>query len=167
MLAGGIVLLFIDRLFRKPTIDSNEQITYSKAFLVGCWQVLAMIPGVSRSAASIIGGMQQKLTRQLAAEFSFFIAVPTMLAASCYTLFLKEWNNGMVSRKGYQLIVENKENLAAFITGNLVAFVVAMLAIKFFIHYLKEYGFKLFGWYRIIAAFILIGILLSGVMETN
>lgn len=167
MLAGGIILLFIDALFRQPSIESEEKITFSKAFFVGCWQVLAMIPGVSRSAASIIGGMQQKFTRHLAAEFSFFIAVPTMLAASCYTLFLKKWTNGTLSRRGYELILESQERVIAFLTGNIVAFVVAMLAIKFFIHYLKVYGFKIFGWYRIIAALILIAILLSGVMETN
>jgi undecaprenyl-diphosphatase len=165
MLAGGIILMFIDNLFRVHRVESDEQITFSKAFLVGCWQVLAMVPGVSRSAASIIGGMQQKFTRHLAAEFSFFLAVPTMLAASCYTIFLKKWNNGFISRRGYEIIMENKENLTAFIVGNLVAFVVAMLAIRFFINYLKIYGFRVFGLYRIIAGIILLGILLSGVME--
>src|SRR6266496_225706 len=83
MLAGGFILLFIDRVFKEHTIESEEQINFTRSFIVGCWQVLAMIPGVSRSAASIIGGMQQKFTRHLAAEFSFFLAVPTMLAASC------------------------------------------------------------------------------------
>jgi undecaprenyl-diphosphatase len=167
MLAGGIILIFIDNLFKVHTIESDDQISFPKAFLVGCWQVLAMIPGVSRSAASIIGGMQQKFTRHLAAEFSFFVAVPTMLAASCYTIFLKEWNNGFVTRKGYEIIMENKENITSFIVGNVVAFVVAMLAIKLFINYLKIYGFRAFGFYRIIAAIILLGIILSGVMETS
>ncbi|HJS54012.1 MAG TPA: undecaprenyl-diphosphate phosphatase, partial [Chitinophagaceae bacterium] len=167
MLGGGIVLLFIDRLFRKPGIESDDQITYLKAFLVGCWQVLAMVPGVSRSAASIIGGMQQKFTRHLAAEFSFFIAVPTMLAASCYTIFLKDWHNGYISRKGYEIIMETNENITSFIVGNIVAFVVAMLAIRFFINYLKIYGFKAFGLYRIIAGIILLAIILSGVIEVG
>jgi undecaprenyl-diphosphatase len=167
MLAGGIVLLFIDRLFKNQTIESDDQITFPKAFLVGCWQVLAMIPGVSRSAASIIGGMQQKFTRNLAAEFSFFLAVPTMLAASCYTIFLKEWDNGYLKRKGYQIIMENSQNLTSFIVGNIVAFVVAMLAIKFFINYLKIYGFRAFGFYRIIAGIILLAIILSGIMDVD
>ena len=167
MLAGGIVLLFIDRLFKNQTIESDDQITFPKAFLVGCWQVLAMIAGVSRSAASIIGGMQQKFTRNLAAEFSFFLAVPTMLAASCYTIFLKEWDNGYLKRKGYEIIMENSQNLTSFIVGNIVAFVVAMIAIKFFINYLKIYGFRAFGFYRIIAGIILLAIILSGIMDVE
>ena len=167
MLAGGFILLFIDNLFRVPTIESDDQITFPKAFLVGCWQVLAMIPGVSRSAASIIGGMQQKFTRYLAAEFSFFIAVPTMLAASCYTIFLKEWDNGFIKRKGYEIIMESNQNITSFIVGNIVAFVVAMLAIRFFINYLKIYGFRAFGFYRIIAGIVLLSIILSGVMEID
>lgn len=165
MLAGGFVLLVIDRLFKKQTIEADDQITFPKAFFVGCWQVVAMIPGVSRSAASIIGGMQQRFTRNLAAEFSFFIAVPTMLAASCYTIFLKDWDNGYIKRKGYTIIMENRENLISFIAGNIVAFVVAMLAIKFFINYLKIYGFRAFGFYRIIGGIILLGIILSGIMD--
>lgn len=156
MLAGGIVLLFIDKLFKKPLIESDDQLSYGKAFIIGCWQVVSMIPGVSRSAATIIGGMQQKLTRNLAAEFSFFLAVPTMFAATAHTLFLKKWNNSGIEKKGYQLILESQESITAFIVGNIVAFVVAMLAIKFFINFLKVYGFKLFGIYRIIAGLLLL-----------
>jgi undecaprenyl-diphosphatase len=167
MLTGGIILLFIDNLFKVHTIESEDQITFPKAFLVGCWQVIAMIPGVSRSAASIIGGMQQKFTRHLAAEFSFFLAVPTMLAASCYTIFLKEWNNGGIKQKGYEMIMANNENIMSFIAGNIVAFIVAMMAIKFFINYLKIYGFRAFGFYRIIAGIILLTIILSGMMEVS
>jgi undecaprenyl-diphosphatase len=167
MLAGGIILLFIDNLFKVHTIESDDQITFPKAFLVGCWQVLAMIPGVSRSAASIIGGMQQKFTRHLAAEFSFFLAVPTMLAASCYTIFLKEWNNSGTKQKGYEMIMANNENIMSFIAGNIVAFIVAMMAIKFFINYLKIYGFRAFGFYRIIGGIILLIIILSGMMEVS
>lgn len=167
MLAGGIILFFIDSLFRVHKIESDDQVSFLNAFVVGLWQVLAMIPGVSRSAASIIGGMQQKFTRHLAAEFSFFLAVPTMLAASCYTIFLKDWNNGFIRRKGYEIIMESNENIVSFITGNIVAFVVAMLAIRFFINYLKIYGFKIFGMYRIVAGLILLAIILSGVTETN
>jgi len=167
MLVGGIILLFIDNLFKVHTIESDDQITFPKAFLVGCWQVIAMIPGVSRSAASIIGGMQQKFTRHLAAEFSFFIAVPTMLAASCYTIFLKTWDNGYVKRKGYEIIMQTNENMISFVVGNLVAFVVAMLAIRFFINYLKIYGFRAFGFYRILGGIILLIIILSGMMEVS
>lgn len=167
LLVGGIILTFIDNLFRVHTIESDDQISFPKAFLVGCWQVLAMVPGVSRSAASIIGGMQQKFTRHLAAEFSFFLAVPTMLAASCYTIFVKEWDNGFIKRKGYEIIMESNENITAFAVGNVVAFVVAMLAIRFFINYLKVYGFRAFGFYRIIAALILLAIIASGVAELD
>jgi len=180
LLVGGFILLFIDNLFRVNTIESEDQITFPKAFLVGCWQVLAMVPGVSRSAASIIGGMQQKFTRYLAAEFSFFLAVPTMLAATIYSIFLKEWvqkdpfgNNildltgNAISRKGYEIILESNENITSFIVGNIVAFVVALLAIRFFINYLKIYGFRAFGFYRIIAGIILLAIILSGVMDVK
>jgi undecaprenyl-diphosphatase len=167
LLVGGIILTFIDNLFRVHTIESDDQISFPKAFLVGCWQVLAMVPGVSRSAASIIGGMQQKFTRHLAAEFSFFLAVPTMLAASCYTIFVKEWDNGFIKRKGYEIIMESNENITSFVVGNLVAFVVAMLAIRFFINYLKIYGFRAFGFYRIIAGLILLAIIASGVAELD
>jgi len=167
LLVGGIILTFIDNFFKVHTIESDDQITFPKAFLVGCWQVLAMVPGVSRSAASIIGGMQQKFTRHLAAEFSFFLAVPTMLAATCYTIFIKEWTNGFIKRKGYEIIMESNENITSFIVGNIVAFIVAMLAIKFFISYLKIYGFRAFGFYRIIAGIILLAIILSGVMEVD
>src|SRR5687767_678703 len=165
MLAGGFILVFIDNFFKVHTIESDDQITFPKAFLVGCWQVLAMIPGVSRSAASIIGGMQQKFTRHLAAEFSFFLAVPTMLAASCYTIFIKDWDNGL--KKGYEIIMQSNQNFTAFVVGNIVAFVVAMLAIRFFINYLKIYGFRAFGFYRIIAGIILLAIIFSGVMEVD
>ncbi len=166
LLIGGIVLVFVDNMFRVHTIESDDQISFPKAFLVGCWQVLAMIPGVSRSASSIIGGMQQKFTRHLAAEFSFFLAVPTMMAATCYTIFIKDWNNGILVRKGYEIILESNENITAFIVGNLVAFIVAMLAIRFFINYLKVYGFRAFGIYRIIAGIALLAIIFSGVMES-
>jgi len=165
MLVGGIVLLFIDTLFNKPVVHQDEQISYGKAFITGLWQTIAMIPGVSRSAASIIGGMQQKFTRNLAAEFSFFLAVPTMFAATAYSLFLKNWGSPGVMRKGYDIIVESKENTVAFIVGNVTAFIIAMLAIRVFIQYLKKYGFKVFGWYRIIAGIILLILLFTGYIK--
>jgi undecaprenyl-diphosphatase len=115
-----------------------------------------MIPGVSRSAASIIGGMQQKLSRNFAAEFSFFLAVPTMFAATAYSLFLKKWGEGPGQKRGYELILESGHNTTAFVVGNIVAFVVAILAIKFFINYLKKYGFRAFGIYRVIVGVLLL-----------
>jgi len=165
MLLGGIVLLFIDKVFKNPTIESEEQISFPKSFIVGCWQVLAMIPGVSRSAASIIGGMQQKFTRYAAAEFSFFLAVPTMFAAAFYSLFIKKWAADGIAKKGYQLITETSQHTTAFIVGNVVAFIVAMLAIRFFINYLKVYGFRIFGIYRILAGIILLILLATGVIK--
>jgi undecaprenyl-diphosphatase len=152
MITGGVVLLFIDNVFKEHPIDKEEEISFSKAFVIGLWQCIAMIPGVSRSAASIIGGMQQKLTRSLAAEFSFFLAVPTMFAATCYKLFT-EFDN--LAAKEIQLLM----------IGNAVAFIVAMLAIKFFIGFLQKHGFRLFGWYRIIVGVILLILILTGYLE--
>ncbi len=165
MLAGGIILLFIDNIFNKHTIRDEERISYPSAFMIGLWQCLAMIPGVSRSAASIIGGMQQRLTRSLAAEFSFFLAVPTMAAATGYSLFLKHWKGNGTEMKGYEVIMSSKQNLQAFAVGNVVAFIVAMLAIKFFIGFLQKHGFRLFGWYRIIAGIALLAMLWSGYLK--
>lgn len=165
MLAGGIILLFIDRAFNKPRVEADDQVTYTKAFIVGLWQTIAMIPGVSRSAASIIGGMQQKFTRNLAAEFSFFLAVPTMFAATVYSLFVKKWEQSGIPRKGYEIILESRDNIIAFALGNLMAFIVAVIAIRFFLNYLRVYGFKVFGWYRIIAGLILLILLFTGVIN--
>ena len=149
LLLGGIVLLFIDRAFTTHTIDREENISYPRALVIGIWQCLAMIPGVSRSAASIIGGMQQKLTRKLAAEFSFFLAVPTMMAATGYKLL-----------KGYKDI--HSEQIKLLVIGNAVAFIVAILAIKFFIGFLQKHGFRLFGVYRIIAGIVLLILIWQG-----
>ena len=117
MLLGGIVFLFIDKFFLRHDIDREEDISNKKAFTIGLWQCLAMIPGVSRSASSIIGGMQQRLTRKLAAEFSFYLAVPTMAAATGYSVFLKNWKDASGSDiKGYELILSSTQNTLAFIT---------------------------------------------------
>ncbi|MDZ4071727.1 MAG: undecaprenyl-diphosphate phosphatase [Sediminibacterium sp.] len=157
MLAGGIVLLFIDKLFQQPIIEKEEEVSFFRALLIGFWQCVAMIPGVSRSAASIIGGMQQKLTRNLAAEFSFFLAVPTMAAATGYKL-LKAW-------KETPEMLTNTDNVIALAVGNVVAFIVAMLAIKFFIGFLQKHGFRLFGWYRVIGGTILLVLVLTGYLK--
>jgi undecaprenyl-diphosphatase len=151
LILGGIFLLFIDKIFDgRQKIESEHGISYKKGIIIGFWQCLAMMPGTSRSAASIIGGMQQGLSMKLAAEFSFFLAVPTMLAVTMYSVFLKGWNIGAQELKGYEIILQGN-NLSTFIIGNLVAFVVAMFAIKFFIGILKKFGFRIWGWYRIIS----------------
>ncbi len=151
MVGGGIILLFIEKFFKNPQISDESRVTIPKAVAIGFWQCLAMMPGVSRAAASIIGGMQQKLTRSAAAEFSFFLAVPTMLAVTTYSVFLKKWNVNGIEQKGISMITADRMHLTVFIAGNLVAFVVAALAIKFFITFLKRYGFRMWGWYRIAA----------------
>ena len=156
LIVGGVILLFIDQIFTKHTIDDEKDITFKKALTIGFWQCLAMMPGTSRSAASIIGGMQQNLTRKAAAEFSFFLAVPTMLAVTAYSIFVKDWNHNGVEQKGYEMIFATPENTMSFFVGNLVAFIVAVIAIKFFIGVLTKYGFKPWGWYRIIAGILLL-----------
>ncbi|NIJ53914.1 undecaprenyl-diphosphate phosphatase [Dyadobacter arcticus] len=147
LLIGGIILLFIDRIANDKT--EEKEITYWTALKIGFFQCIAMIPGVSRSASTIIGGMLQGLSRKQAAEFSFFLAVPTMAAAGGYKLL-----------KTYDSI--KQEDIQTLLIGNLVAFVVAMLAIKFFISFLTKYGFKVFGYYRIILGLILLSLLASG-----
>jgi undecaprenyl-diphosphatase len=156
MIAGGIVLLFIEKLFRNPRIDDESRITIPRALAVGFWQCLAMMPGVSRAAASIIGGMQQKMTRSAAAEFSFFLAVPTMLAVTVYSIFLKKWHVDGMEQKGIAMITSDNMHLVAFIAGNFVAFIVAAMAIRFFITFLKRYGFRMWGWYRIVAGLVML-----------
>lgn len=153
LIIGGIIFLFIDKLFQQQTIENEGEITIKKGLIIGFWQCLAMMPGTSRAAASIIGGMQQGLTRKLAAEFSFFLAVPTMLAVTGYSVFLKDWNYMGKEQKGFEMILEGN-NLLLFIVGNIVAFVVATIAIKFFIELLKKFGFKIWGWYRIILGLV-------------
>lgn len=157
LVVGGVVLLFIDRFFNKPTVKTEPEITNKSAFIIGLWQCLAMIPGTSRSAASIIGGMQQKLTRSVAAEFSFFLAVPTMVGAT-----------GMKLYKAYKEtpeILQDKHNLMLLGVGNLVAFIIALLAIKFFIGYVQKYGFKLFGWYRIVFGLLFLALYYQGLIQ--
>lgn len=154
LILGGFILLIIDKYFQNPSVVKEEDITIKKAVTIGFWQCLAMMPGTSRSAASIIGGMQQGLTRHAAAEFSFFLAVPTMLAVTCYSVFLKTYEHSQM--KGYELILQSKDTITMFVIGNIVAFIVAFLAIKFFIGIIKQYGFKPWGWYRIIAGTLLL-----------
>lgn len=153
LVLGGVVLLFVDKWFKNPKIDDEKDISYKTAITIGFWQCLAMMPGTSRSAASIIGGMQQGLSRKLAAEFSFFLAVPTMLAVTVYSIAIKKYESGKI---GYELLLENPQNMNMFLLGNVIAFVVAILAIKFFINIISKYGFKPWGYYRIIVGIILL-----------
>ncbi|WDF70613.1 undecaprenyl-diphosphate phosphatase [Sphingobacterium oryzagri] len=152
LVVGGVVLLFVDKWFNKPAIDNSDNITYKQSFIIGLYQCLALIPGTSRSASTIVGAMTQNLTRKAAAEFSFFLAIPMMLGASIVKLykFLKE---------GHAF---SGEEINLLIIGNVVGFVVAIVAIKTFINLLTKYGFKAFGWYRIIVGLAIIGLLLSG-----
>lgn len=151
LVLGGVILLFADSWFKNPKINDEKDMSIKKAVIIGFWQCLAMMPGTSRSAASIIGGMTQGLTRKASAEFSFFLAVPTMLAVTVYSIFVKTWGKETLNpMKGYEMILSSSENITAFIVGNIVAFVVALIAIKSFIGLLNKYGFRPWGWYRII-----------------
>lgn len=143
---GGIVLLFVDKWFKDPVKTREEDITFPEAFKIGIFQCLALFPGVSRSASTIIGGLSQKLNRQTAAEFSFFLAVPTMFAATAKKM-LDFYKEGMSI---------NSEEIKLLVFGNIVAFIVAMLAIRSFIGILNRHGFKMFGIYRIVVGGILI-----------
>ena len=152
LILGGIFMLFSDKIFNKGSEETT--LTEKKAFNIGLFQCISMIPGVSRSMATIVGGMAQKLTRKAAAEFSFFLAVPTMLAATLFKM-LKLFTD----ENSAQVL---KENVDTLIIGNVVAFIVAMLAIKFFINFVTKYGFKAFGWYRIIIGGAILAMLWTG-----
>ena len=149
LLIGGILLLKVDDWFtKKEEIQTPDNISYLQAFKIGLFQCLAMVPGISRSGASIVGGMSQKLSRTTAAEFSFFLAVPTMLGATtkkCYDYY----KDGLVL---------SHDQINLLIIGNIVAFVVALIAIKSFIGFLTKHGFKMFGYYRIVAGIVLLAI---------
>lgn len=145
LIIGGVFMLFCDKLFGNG--NEKTQLTEKRAFYIGLFQCISMIPGVSRSMATIVGGMAQKLTRKAAAEFSFFLAVPTMFAATVYKMAKLFMDGGM------EIIVNN---MNALIVGNIVAFVIAMLAIKFFISFVTKYGFAAFGWYRIIVGGVIL-----------
>jgi undecaprenyl-diphosphatase len=153
LILGGMVLLFVDRWLKNPVIHEEEDITVATAVKIGFWQCLAMMPGTSRAAASIIGGMHQRLSREVAAEFSFFLAVPTMMAVTLYSVFIKTWDSG---QKGYKMILADSQHIMMFALGNVIAFVVAVLAIKLFIGLIKQYGFTIWGWYRIVVGIILL-----------
>lgn len=152
LVIGGIVLLFVDQWFNKPVIGNSDDISYLQALKIGFFQCLALIPGTSRSASTIVGGMTQSLTRKAAAEFSFFLAIPMMLGAT--VLKLKKYldSGAVLTSKEINLLV----------VGNVVGFIVAILAIRFFIGVVTRHGFRAFGWYRIVIGGIIIVMLLSG-----
>ena len=151
LVIGGVFMLFCDKIFNKG--NDETPFTEKRAFMVGLFQCISMIPGVSRSMATIVGGMAQGMTRKAAAEFSFFLAVPTMFGATVYKMYK------LLKEGGTTLIMDNIDTL---IIGNVVAFIVALLAIKFFISFVTKYGFKAFGWYRIIVGGIILVMLLTG-----
>ena len=156
MLAGGLFFLFADNLFRDPEIKDEKDVNYLTALRIGLFQCLAiLLPGLSRSAATIIGGMSLKLTRNAAAEFSFFLAVPTMFAATVYKLYKYYSDNGGFS----------SNEIKQLAIGNMVAFIVALIAIKFFIGFLKKHGFKVWCWYRIIVGCILLLLIYIGYIK--
>jgi len=152
LVIGGVILLFVDRWFNNPTIDDSDDVSYGTALKIGFYQCLAMIPGTSRSGASIVGGMTQKLSRKAAAEFSFFLAVPTMLGATGKKLLDFFQDGGSLTSHEVNMLI----------VGNVVGFLVAILAIKSFIGFLTKHGFRVFGWYRIIVGAAIIILLLSG-----
>lgn len=152
LIIGGVFMLFCDKIFNKGS--EKTELTEKRAFWIGMFQCISMIPGVSRSMATIVGGMAQKLTRKAAAEFSFFLAVPTMFAATLFKM-LKIF----MEPNGVDII---KENIGTLLIGNAVAFAVALLAIKFFISFVTKYGFKAFGWYRIIVGGIILAMIFAG-----
>jgi undecaprenyl-diphosphatase len=158
MIVGGFILLFIDKLFTSPRIHSQDSVTYKNAFIIGCYQVLSVLfPGLSRSAATIIGGLSRSLDRRTAAEFSFFLAVPTMLAASVKSA----WD---VHKTNPEIFV--KDSMVLLAVGSLVAFVVALLAIRFFITYLQRHGFRIFGYYRIFTGSLILFLLWKGIIHS-
>ena len=153
LIVGGVFMLFCDRIFNKGS--EATRLTYKRALVIGLVQCISMIPGVSRSMATIVGGMSQRLTRKAAAEFSFFLAVPTMFGATCLETYK------MISHGSGSLLMQGN-NLETLIVGSAVAFVVAILAIKFFINYVTKYGFKAFGWYRIVVGGVILLMLAMG-----
>ena len=156
MIGGGIIFLFVDRLFRHPHIESERQVSNRSAFWIGCYQVLSIVlPGFSRAGATIIGGLSQGLTRKAAAEFSFFLAVPTMLAASVKSL----WD---VHKEHPEVLT--KDNATMLALSGIVTFLVAIVVIRFFISFLQKHGFKVWGYYRIIVGLIMLTLLWRGII---
>jgi len=169
LLVGGIVLVFVDKWFK----DKEHPVTtpsYKNALIIGFFQCLAIIPGMSRSASTIIGGLTQHMTRKAAAEFSFFMAVPTMLAAATYSVLtdllhlqISDVLRFDLAKIGAGFASITPQEWQALALGNIVAFLVAMVAIRYFVAFLNKYGFKLFGYYRIIIGLIILLLMAMGV----
>ncbi len=153
LLLGGIVFILIDSWMKKSETKIEEELSYAKVLKIGFFQCIAMIPGVSRSAATIIGGITQGLSKRQAAEFSFFLAVPTMFAATAKKMF-DFYQDGITITNDQWLLLG---------VGNLVGFIVAIIAIKSFINFITKNGFKLFGWYRIIVGATIIILYFMGI----
>ncbi len=153
LLAGGVFLIFMDHFIKEKTDDTDDKISYKTAFKIGMFQVIAMVPGVSRSAATIVGGLIQGLSRKTAAEFSFFLAVPTMFAATVYKIY-EFYKDG---------VVVQSDQITYLVVGNVVAFIVAILAIRSFIGVITRYGLKVYGYYRVVVGITIIVLLLLGV----
>jgi len=156
MIAGGIIFLFVDRWFQRPSIEHENQVSNGTAFRIGCYQVLSILfPGLSRSASTIIGGMSLGLSRRAAAEFSFFLAVPTMLAATVKSM--------MDLHKEHPEAL-NTDNLSILGMSSIVTFIVSIIVIRFFIGFLKKHGFKIWGYYRIIIGLVMFFLLWRGII---
>ncbi len=151
LVLGGIFMLFCDKIFNKGVVEN--EVTWKRALVIGFFQCLAVIPGMSRSMSTIVGGMQQKLTRKKAAEFSFFLAVPTMAGATLLDL---------IEMFGEDTAWATSHNITMLIVGCVIAFVVAIIAMKWFVNFLAKYGFKAFGWYRIIVGVVILAMLAMG-----
>jgi len=154
-IVGGVILLFVDEWFNKPTIDDEKEINHITALKIGFFQCLAMVPGVSRSAASIVGGMTQKLSSKAADEFSFFLEVPTMFGATIKDLY-DFYKHGNITA------ADMHHDIKYLLIGSVIAFIVALMAIKSFITFLEQKGFKLFGVYRILAGIVIIVLYYTG-----
>lgn len=153
LLAGGVIFLLLDNWFKESENNPDKNLSYRSAFIIGIFQCIAMIPGVSRSASTIIGGMVQKLNKKQAAEFSFFLAVPTMFAATCKKMY-DYYQAGISLDSGHWTLLG---------IGNLVGFIVAILAIKTFIGFITKHGFKVFGYYRIIVGTLILVLYFMGI----
>lgn len=156
MIAGGVLFLFVDRWFRTPKVDDEAQVSNGVSFRIGCFQVLSILfPGLSRSAATILGGMSQSLSRKAAAEFSFFLAVPTMIAASVKSF----WD---VYKDHHEVL--SKENFSLLGISSVVCFIVSVIVIRYFIGFLKKHGFKVWGYYRIVVGLVMLFLLWRGIV---
>lgn len=151
LIIGGIIILIVEKKYKHDTengeVTEFNTISYKNAFILGLYQTIAIIPGVSRSGAMIVGGLLQKISRKVLIEFTFLLAVPTMTVATLYTIL----------KKHKELSVDS---VSPIIIGTVISFVVALFVIRFVLTYIRNHSFNVFGWYRIIVGVILLFILL-------